>query len=87
MQAAVVSALAFAVGATLPLLAIALAPAATRIWLTGVATLVALAGLGAWSARLGGAPMARAVVRVVCGGALAMALTAGIGYLFGATFG
>lgn len=87
LQAATVSAIAFALGATLPLLAIGLSPAPVRIWLTGGATLVALAGLGAWSARLGGAPVARAMLRVVLGGALAMGLTAGIVYLFGAALG
>lgn len=87
LQAAGVSALAFALGASLPLLAIGLSPAAVRIWVTATATLIALAGLGAWSARLGGAPVPRAVLRVVFGGALAMGLTAGIGYLFGTTVG
>lgn len=87
MQAAGVSAIAFALGASLPLLAIGLSSAAFRIWVTATATLVALAGLGAWSARLGGAPVVRAVLRVVFGGALAMGLTAGIGYLFGTTVG
>ncbi len=87
MQAAVVSAIAFALGASLPLLAIGLSPAATRSWITAAATLVALAGLGTWSARLGGAPVPRAVLRIVLGGALAMGLTAGIGYLFGTALG
>ena len=87
LQAALVSALAFAVGATLPLLAIAFSPEAIRMWSTASATLVALAGLGAWSARLGGAPTLPAILRIVVGGALAMALTAGIGHLFGASIG
>ena len=87
MQAAMVSAAAFALGAALPLLAIGLSPALIRIWITAAATLVALAGLGTWSARLGGAPVARALLRVVLGGALAMGLTAGIGYLFGTAVG
>ncbi len=87
LQAALVSALAFALGAALPLLAIGLAPAGVRIGVTGGATLLALAGLGVWSARLGGAPVGRAVARVLLGGALAMGLTAGIGYLFGAAVG
>ena len=87
LQAGLVSAIAFALGASLPLLAIGLSPAPSRIWITGAATLVALGGLGTWSARLGGAPVARAVLRVVCGGALAMGLTAGIGYLFGSSVG
>jgi len=87
MQAATVSAIAFSLGAALPLLAIGLSPAPTRIWITAAATLVALAGLGTWSARLGGAPVARALLRIVFGGALAMGLTAGIGYLFGTSVG
>lgn len=87
VQAALVSALAFGLGAALPLGAIALSPPPLRTLVTASATLVALAGLGAWSARLGGAPIARAVVRVVVGGALAMALTAGIGHLFGTALG
>jgi VIT1/CCC1 family predicted Fe2+/Mn2+ transporter len=81
MLAAVVSAVAFALGALLPLLAISLSPASLRTWITAGSTLVALAGLGAWSARLGGAPVLRGVRRVVLGGALAMALTAAIGAL------
>jgi len=87
MQAAVVSAVAFALGAALPLLAIGLSPVSIRIGITFASTLGALAGLGAWSARLGGAPMGRAVLRVVVGGALALGLTAGIGYFFGASVG
>lgn len=83
-QAAVVSALSFALGAALPLAAIAIAPASIRIWITLVGALVALCLLGGWSARLGGAPIARAVVRVLIGGALAMGITALLGTLFGA---
>lgn len=87
LQAATVSAIAFALGAALPLASIALSPTATRLAITTGASLLSLSGLGAWSARLGGAPVPRAVVRVVVGGALAMALTAGIGALFGAAGG
>jgi VIT1/CCC1 family predicted Fe2+/Mn2+ transporter len=87
LQAASVSAITFALGAALPLAAIATSAPAIRIWTTAAATLLALTGLGAWSARLGGAPIPRAIVRVVLGGALAMALTAVIGYLFGAATG
>lgn len=87
LLAAVVSAIAFALGAILPLLAISLSPAAYRTWITALATLTALAGLGAWSARLGGAPVLRGMRRVVLGGALAMALTAAIGALVGASTG
>jgi VIT1/CCC1 family predicted Fe2+/Mn2+ transporter len=87
MQAATVSAIAFALGAALPLFAIGSSTGGARLWVTAAATLLALAGLGTWSAHLGAAPVSRALVRVVCGGALAMGLTAGIGYLLGATFG
>lgn len=82
-EAAMVSALSFALGASLPLLAIALCPIAIRIPVTLVAALVALAVLGGWSARLGGAPVARAVFRVSVGGAVAMGLTMTVGALFG----
>ena len=84
VQAALVSALSFAVGAGLPLAAIALAPNTVRIAVTLAAALVALGVLGRWSARLGRAPVLRAVVRVLIGGALAMGITMGIGSLFGA---
>ncbi len=84
VQAAVVSALSFAVGAALPLAAIALVPGGVRIAATLTVALVALGVLGGWSARLGGAPVVRAVTRVLIGGALAMGITAGLGSLFGA---
>ncbi|MGE0791440.1 MAG: VIT1/CCC1 transporter family protein [Sandaracinaceae bacterium] len=83
VQAAVVSAIAFASGAALPLAAIVLVPSELRIGVTLGAALLALLGLGGWSARLSGAPIARAVVRVLCGGGLAMGITLGIGALFG----
>ena len=81
-QAALVSALSFAVGAALPLAVITLAPPPYRAAGTLLAALLALAILGAWSARLGGAPLGRALARVVLGGALAMGLTYGIGAVF-----
>ncbi|MFR9751730.1 VIT family protein [Nocardia sp. 004] len=81
--AALASAGAFLLGALLPLLAILLPPASARIPVTFVAVLVALAITGSVSARLGGSPRGRAVVRVVLGGALAMAITYGIGGLAG----
>ncbi len=82
-QAALVSCIAFAAGAALPLLAISVTPAPYRIGVTLGSALVALGALGGWSARLGGAPVPRAVVRVLVGGALAMGLTMGIGAIFG----
>lgn len=87
VQAAIVSALAFATGAALPLLSVTLAPIEMRLWFTSGAALLALAGLGATSAKLGKAPVGRAVARVVVGGALAMGLTALIGHLFGVATG
>ncbi|MFO0681688.1 MAG: VIT family protein [Sandaracinus sp.] len=83
VQAALTSAVAFSLGAALPLGAIALTPLALRIPITLGAALVTLGVLGGWSARLGGAPVGRAVLRVVAGGALAMAITTGIGALVG----
>jgi VIT1/CCC1 family predicted Fe2+/Mn2+ transporter len=82
-QAAGASALSFTVGAMLPLLAILLPPQAWRIPVTFVAVLAALAVAGAVSARIGGSSARRAVVRVVIGGAAGLALTYGIGHLFG----
>ncbi len=82
-QAAWTSALSFATGATLPLLAVAVTPAGARVGVTVAVTLIALALLGDLGARLGGAPRIRATIRVLAWGALAMAITAGIGALVG----
>jgi VIT1/CCC1 family predicted Fe2+/Mn2+ transporter len=82
-QAAWASAVSFSAGAALPLLVVALAPAAARIAMTVIVTLIALGGLGDLGARLGGAPRGRAGIRVVVWGAVAMAITAGIGALVG----
>ncbi len=83
LQAAWASAVSFAVGAAVPLIAIAVAPAGARIAVAIAITLIALAGLGFAGARLGGAPAFPAVLRVVLGGAFAMAVTMGIGALVG----
>ncbi|MGP8301231.1 VIT1/CCC1 transporter family protein [Streptomyces inhibens] len=83
-HAAGASFLAFTAGALLPLLAIVLPSAAHRLWITVVAVLVALAVCGWSSARLGGAPVGRAVVRNAGGGAVAMAVTYGAGVVLGA---
>ena len=83
-QAAWTSALSFATGAALPLVAVAVAPAPARAGVTVAVTLVALGLLGDLGARLGGAPRRRATVRVVAWGAGAMAITAGIGAAVGA---
>ncbi len=82
-HAAFSSMIAFTVGALLPLLTILLLPPSTRIPVTFFAVLIALAITGLVSARLGGADPKRAVGRVVVGGAIAMAITYLIGYLFG----
>ena len=84
LQAAAASAGSFALGAALPLLAAVAAPAQGLIaWVAGT-SVVFLALLGAMSARAGGAPMALAAWRVSFWGAVAMAVTAGVGRLFGA---
>ena len=83
LQAAVTSAATFAVGAAMPLLMVVLAPAEWLVVAVSVASLVFLALLGAIGARAGGAGIWRATVRVTFWGAFAMALTAGIGRLFG----
>ena len=87
VQAALASAATFAVGAGLPLTAAYFAsPRLTGI-VVSVTSLVFLAVLGGLSARVGGAPVGRAMARVAFWGALAMAATAGIGKLFGVAMG
>ncbi|MGB7237021.1 MAG: VIT family protein [Rhodococcus sp. (in: high G+C Gram-positive bacteria)] len=82
-QAAVSSAVSFVTGALLPLLAILLLPASSRIPVTFVVVLLALGMTGTISATLGGAPRRPAVTRIMFGGALAMIVTYGIGQLAG----
>ncbi|GGN60191.1 membrane protein [Actinoplanes lobatus] len=86
-QAAVASAVAFTTGSVLPLAAILLPPPGARIVVAFVVVIVALAGTGYLSARLGGARPGRAVLRLVLGGAAGMAVTYGIGTLVGAGTG
>jgi VIT1/CCC1 family predicted Fe2+/Mn2+ transporter len=83
VQAALTSAATFAVGAALPLLTVAVAPATLLIPAVSVATLGFLALLGALGAWTGGANMLVGAARVTFWGALAMAITAGIGSLVG----
>ncbi|MET7620591.1 VIT family protein [Streptomyces sp. NPDC005408] len=83
-HAAGASFLAFTAGALLPLLAIVLPPSSARLYVTVLSVLAALALTGWWSARLGAASVAPAVLRNVGGGALAMAVTYGAGSLLGA---
>lgn len=84
LVAAMASAATFAVGAALPLATAAVVPeAAITLWVT-VLSLISLALLGAVGARAGGAPVLRAVARVTFWGAVAMAVTAVVGKIFGA---
>jgi VIT1/CCC1 family predicted Fe2+/Mn2+ transporter len=85
LQAAAASALAFAAGAVLPVILAALLKGEMLIWIVSGAALLLLASLGAAGAILGGAPILRPVVRVTFWGAAAMAATAAIGSIFGAT--
>jgi VIT1/CCC1 family predicted Fe2+/Mn2+ transporter len=87
IQAALASAITFSVGALLPLLVVLVfAPATLMVAVSGSALLF-LALLGAVSAKAGGAPLLAAIARVTFWGALAMALTAGVGALFGVAAG
>ena len=83
VQAALASAATFAVGAALPLLVVLLAPASAILWAVAITSLLFLAVLGSLAARAGGASVLKAAGRVTFWGALAMALTAGVGALFG----
>jgi VIT1/CCC1 family predicted Fe2+/Mn2+ transporter len=83
IQAALASAGTFAVGAALPLLAVVFAPEAYLIPVVAGASLIFLAILGGLAAVVGGASATRGTIRVTFWGALAMALTAGVGALFG----
>jgi VIT1/CCC1 family predicted Fe2+/Mn2+ transporter len=83
LQAALASAGTFAVGAALPIMTVMLAPAATVSWVVAAVSLACLAALGALAAQAGGAPVLVGAGRVAFWGALAMAVTAGVGRLFG----
>ena len=83
IQAALASAGSFAVGAALPLLVAALAPPQGLIPLVSGTSLLFLALLGGLAARAGGAGVTKGAMRVTFWGALAMAVTAGVGWLFG----
>ena len=87
VQAALASAASFSVGAALPLLLAWLVPQSVLIVTVCAASLILLAALGAVSAKSGGASTLRAAVRVTFWGALAMALTAAVGALFGVNAG
>lgn len=81
-HAAFASALAFLLGAAIPLLAIVIPPQSEKITVTFISVLIALAMTGALSAKAGGAEVLRATIRVVIGGALAMIVTYAIGKMF-----
>jgi VIT1/CCC1 family predicted Fe2+/Mn2+ transporter len=83
VQAALASAGSFAIGAAMPLAAVTVAPERGLIPVTAFASLIFLAGLGAVAARAGGARPVRGALRVTFWGALAMAFTAAVGWIFG----
>ena len=82
LQAAMTSAAAFTVGAVFPLSVVFLFPSQILIYSVTVTTLISLAVLGVFSAKTGGADIGKATVRVTFWGAVAMAVTAGVGTLF-----
>lgn len=84
-HAAIASAAAFSVGAAIPMTVILLPPAGFRIWITFLSVVIALMVTGYLSARVGRAKARKAILRVVAGGVLAMAITYIIGKAFGAS--
>ena len=87
LQAAVASAATFSIGAGLPVLTVLIAPAARLSLVVSFVSLLCLVALGAIAARAGGARAIVGATRVAFWGALAMAVTAGVGKLFGTTVG
>ena len=85
LQAAFTSAITFALGAAVPVVAVALVPEKHLIPYVAGVSLVFLAALGSIAAKAGGAPIAAGALRVTFWGALAMAVTAAVGALFGVT--
>ena len=82
-HAALASAVAFTIGAILPLASMLFVEASVRVPITFLAVLLALAIMGSIAAHIGGSPKLRATLRVTAGGALALAATFGIGTLLG----
>jgi VIT1/CCC1 family predicted Fe2+/Mn2+ transporter len=82
-HAAWASAISFTLGGLIPVIAILATPESIRVWITFASVVVALALTGYLSALIGGAPTKRATIRVILGGTIAMAVTYGIGVLFG----
>jgi VIT1/CCC1 family predicted Fe2+/Mn2+ transporter len=87
LQAALASALTFTAGAAAPLLVVPFVPIRMLVPAVALVSLLSLAALGALGARAGGAPLGPSVLRVSFWGALAMAVTAGVGELFGTAVG
>jgi VIT1/CCC1 family predicted Fe2+/Mn2+ transporter len=87
LQAAWISAASFACFATIPVVALLIAPAFLRLPMIAAISLVSLGALGAIGARLGGAPILRATLRVTLGGVVAMGISAAIGRLLGVSVG
>ena len=83
VQAAMASAATFSVGAVMPLLVVWLVPESKLMWTVSISSILFLAALGSLAARAGGSSVWIAAWRVTFWGALAMALTAGVGALFG----
>jgi vacuolar iron transporter family protein len=83
IQAALASAITFSAGAALPLLVVLLVPVSALMWVVSGSALLFLALLGGLAAQTVGASMGTAAARMAFWGALAMALTAAVGALFG----
>jgi VIT1/CCC1 family predicted Fe2+/Mn2+ transporter len=87
MQAALSSAASFVLGGALPVIALVVAATADATAAVILSAIAALVILGAAGAKAGGAPIGRAALRVGVGGSLAIAVTAGVGHLFGTVTG
>jgi VIT1/CCC1 family predicted Fe2+/Mn2+ transporter len=85
IQAAIWSAVAFSIGAAVPVATAALAPVYSLLWLVPILAIALLGALGALAAATGGAPPLRGAMRVCFWGSIAMGLTAVVGKLFGIT--
>ena len=85
IQAGLASAATFAAGAAMPMLLVLFVPVSALVWTVSGSSLLFLALLGSLAARAGGSPVWKSVARVTFWGALAMAITAGVGALFGAS--
>lgn len=83
IDAGLSSMIGFSLGGLIPFLMVISAPDEYKLWATAAAVVIALILLGYFSATAGGAPRRKAITRVVIGGLIAMALTYGIGLLFG----